>query len=545
MNFSLQKIKQKWFGLLKSSAVFLAALFVLALYFNRVSDYAPGLFCDEAEIGLQAKRFLAGDTAVFINPFFYHHYEYSLGSFSVITTIPFVFLLGLSEFSVRVSSLFFGVLTLLIWGIWLHKNDWPKMSVFWLSLTPLFFHIVHIGFGQAVSFFLISIGFMSFGSAISYSNNQKHHLSLLAASISGLFISLSSYGYGMFQLAAPLLVGCFWLSELLTHRLQLRRYLVIFVVTITAIIGCLPLIHQASTNPAFWERFQQKTQEVTVSPVTKPLLISFNTIKYFFPTYLWWSDETTQFNSPITRHGLAGLGVYPLLLFPLFVIAFFCLKYLTPLEKRVVLPICFFWWLSPLGGIFTTGFLDGPYSFALIPQLVSVPILAGAGWLILTRHPLYQRKKLQFVVKALAVIFLLVSFRNLAKAQAIYPKLSADYWGWQYGMKEIAPYMTDESSQYDAVFVSEMFNQPDTLLEFYSPNQQICSNCFVGGISQYNAAQRQLFILRAEELEQVLTTLNTNLVTPNVKATFQLPNGEIEFAAVEFVAQDQALKSEN
>lgn len=545
MNFSLTKTKQRWWLYLWFWAVFLAALFVLGLYFNRVSDYAPGLFCDEAEIGLQAKRFLTGDTNVFINPFFYSHYEYSFGSFAVITTIPFVFLFGLSEFSVRISSLFFGVLTLLIWAIWLHKNDWPKMSVFWLSLTPLFFHVVHFGFGQAVSLFLMSIGFMSFGSAVSYSNNQKYRSSLLAASISGLFISLSSYGYGMFQLAAPLLVGCLWLGELFTHRLQLRKYLVIFVVTIATIIGSIPFIHQASTNPVFWERFQQKTQEVNVSPVSKPLLISFNTLKYFFPTYLWWSDEATQFDSLITRHGLTGLGVYPLLLLPLFVIAFFGLQYLTPLEKRIVLPIWFFWWLSPIGGILTTGFIDGPYSFALIPQLVCVPILAGAGWLILTRYLLHQRKPLQWLIKALAAIFLFISFLNLAKAQSSYLNLSADYWGWQYGMKEIAPYMANESLQYDTLFISEMFNRPDTLLEFYSPNQQICPNCWVGGISRYDATQRQLFILRVEELEIIVATLDTNRVNPDVKATFQLPNGKTEFVAVEFVTVDPPVKSKN
>jgi 4-amino-4-deoxy-L-arabinose transferase-like glycosyltransferase len=521
-------LQARW---LKKAIIFLLAFTVAGLYTYKVGDYAPGIFCDEAEIGLLAQRFIQGDTSFFHSPFFYQHFEYVYGSLPVITTAPFVYLFGLSDFGVRIGATFFGLVMIASWYYFLKQNHLPKIGAFLLALTPLFFHISHNGFGQAMSLFFLSTGYLCYLTAkVSESETKKfktRRLSILA----GLCIALSSYGYGIFQLAALILVGCIWLAEVSLVKKKWREYTTAISVTVATFVGYLPLLHQALTNPDFWVRFQQKTQEIEGIHISFLTRLTVGFWKYFSPDFLWFRGELAQPGAFVTRHGLTGIGLYPTFLLLIFLFVFFGWRWLNSTEKKLTLPLLFFWFLSAIGGIVSNNFLSAPYSFALIPQLLTVPLLASMGWLVMSRFWQAWHWNIGWLY-ILGASFLLVAFVNILNAHGKYQLSSADYWGWQYGPKEIVPYLENESANYDQVFMTGAFNEPKALFNFYRHNNVECLNCIVGGISDYSQELHQLFVLRKSELDTI-STERTDIKAEIIR-TFALPNGTVEYFAVIF-----------
>jgi hypothetical protein len=107
-----------------------------------------------------------------------------------------------------------------------------------------------------------------------------------------------------------------------------------------------------------------------------------------------------------------------------------------------------------------------------------------------------------------------------------YPLYSSDYWGWQYGPKEIVRFFLNEKNNYDELYMTKLFNRADSLLAFYDPSKE-CQNCFVGGVSNYDPAKNQLFAFRVGQMKSVLNE-NPDLFFRAIHTVF-LPNGQAEY----------------
>lgn len=59
-----------------------------------------------------------------------------------------------------------------------------------------------------------------------------------------------------------------------------------------------------------------------------------------------------------------------------------------------------------------------------------------------------------------------------------YTQYSADFWGWQYGARDITAYFVKHQNEYDDLVMAPEFNAPDIFFKFYSPND--CSKCRIG-----------------------------------------------------------------
>src|SRR5918911_296899 len=94
-------------------------------------------------------------------PIFYNHFGYTLGSLPLYATGPFVYILGLTEFSVRLSSAVFTLASFVLLYLILRKLkvNHARIGVLIFALAPVVIHIGRINFGHAPSIFLMLLGF--------------------------------------------------------------------------------------------------------------------------------------------------------------------------------------------------------------------------------------------------------------------------------------------------------------------------------------------------------------------------------------------------
>jgi hypothetical protein len=114
-----------------------------------------------------------------------------------------------------------------------------------------------------------------------------------------------------------------------------------------------------------------------------------------------------------------------------------------------------------------------------------------------------------------------------------YPLRSADFWGWQYGPREMMSYFLEQKDNYDELIMSHEFNAPQIFLQFYDP-KRVCGGCRVGGVREYNFRKRQLFALSGKQLQEAR---DMGLVMV-VKKQIYYPNGEVTFIIGELVSSE-------
>lgn len=191
---------------------FLTVALVIGFLLFKIGQIPVGMFTDEAIIGFRAQQLLDGETEAFLTPFYYQHFNYILPTLSVGATVPFVGLFGLSEFSVRLASIFFGLLSL----FFVYKTlrilqlewRWPVIA---LAFTPLFFHLSRVNFGNAISFCCVAAGLFFYAR-----HQQSKNFSNLIGS--GIMFGLGTYANVSGLILVPIIVGSLSLSHLILKK---------------------------------------------------------------------------------------------------------------------------------------------------------------------------------------------------------------------------------------------------------------------------------------------------------------------------------------
>ena len=100
------------------------------------------------------------------------------------------------------------------------------------------------------------------------------------------------------------------------------------------------------------------------------------------------------------------------------------------------------------------------------------------------------------------------------------PLTTSDYWGWQYGPRDIIKYFSENESNYDQLIMTGSFNGANIFFPFYAPNN--CQKCILGQEKDHNPDLKQLFALRPEEvsLDFSLIDLKKTLFYPNNTPAF-------------------------
>jgi hypothetical protein len=497
-------------------------LFIIALFFIfKAGEIPAGLFCDEAEIGNIALQLLKGNaSAHFIPPFFYEHFNYVLGYLHIALTAPFV-AFGLGEFTVRFASIFYALTAIFIVYLVLKELGVKKLFPLLLfAFTPLFFHVSRINFGHTSSFLFITLGLFFY---VKFKKTKK-----LAYVIgSGLSFGISCYGYGGFILGTPVLILSLLIGEIIHNRFRLHKYKGIVMLCAMFFIAYLPILYQLAYNPFFSNRLREKNTGGKILQIEKIPVFFRNYPKYYSYEYLFLKGEAYPQKPFITRHSIIGNGLYLQIYLFILLIGFLSLVLIKDKQKHFFTPFFVLYFLAPIPDLVTTKDTSLPYSFSLYYALIGVPFVTAYALkgIDLIPKSIISKKLVSFFYFIFGVILVIQIALFLANYYK-YPQYSADFWGWQYGPKEIIHFFVSEKDNYDEFYMSRYFNEPSSLISFYNKDNK-CRNCFVGGLERVDLNKKQLFALRVEEM----TTVNPDYYS--LKKVIYLHNNEAGYYIIE------------
>lgn len=494
----------------KISILFLIFILIFAFVVRayNISAVPPGLFCDEAERGVSAYSLIqtGRDWHGQPTPIFFESFGDYVPPLQTYSAMLFVNILGLNELSVRLPSAIWGtaaVLFIFALGTSLFSPAIGLWSAFFLAIQPWTVHYSRFGVE-----FMIYLALFLLALTLSLRALQKENLWPLAL----LSWALTFYTYQPAKLITPLFLMSFFLInsgqiKLKTKPIQLG--LIIFA------IASLPWLFHMMSGAGF-NRFHQvsifstdKTIRETVS------IVSSRYIMQFSPVYLFLRGDPTF----ITRHLTNGLT--PLLKIQAFLVPFGVVYFLRNRKSRQSLLLFSWAMIYPIAGAITA---SGPLSSRSIIGAPLFALLSGCGIILIVKWFTRQRQVWITVgVTASLLVLILINFFSFYIFYLNeYPKRSADFWGWQYGPREIITYFQQVENQYDELIMSDRFNEPEIFFKFYAPKD--CQNCKIGNITSIDPNKKQLLALPPEELLGQ---------TYEVKKLLYYPNGQISFKIVE------------
>lgn len=493
---------KKIFAKLKLEVFKKRSLLILILFLSfsvrlwKIDQIPQGFFCDEASIGYNAYSLLNTGKDEWQNswPLFFKAFGEYKNPILIYSTIPFVAVFGLNEFSVRLPSVLFGVLTVLA-VYFLTQKAFNRKTALWaalfLSISPWHIHISRISL-EGLSPFLF------FTTAGLYFWLKEKRI------ISVLLFSLAFYSYFTARIFIPLLAVFIIVFDFKKLTENLKKTLLISLV---CLITTMPILLHMILGPGL-ARWQQVKADYPASTLIERYADHFS-IKFLFSK--GDIDFPGQF---ITRHSIRGIGELYWFQLPILLIGFYyLLKKRKRFESKVILSWLF---LYPLTDIFTQAV--GPQATRSIIGIIPLQIISALGFVLLTKK-IKARK-----IFAFSIVFLtIISFGHFLKLLNNYPLYSADFWGWQYGPREIIGYFKKASNNYDELIMAGNFNSPEIFLKFYDPGK-ICKNCKIGGLDSFDADKKQLFALTSKETLEFKKRANIE-----VKEIINYPNGKIAF----------------
>lgn len=530
----------------------IASLSIIALvavaYLRDLGRNPYGFFCDEALIGVQASQLLHGTRPEGTFSLFYSHFGTTAGALPVYATAPFVWILGLSESSVRFASVFYTVATLAVLYLTFrhlrHRTPWLPVLIF--ALTPIVIHISRVNFGHAPSLFLIALGYFL------YLRSRDAGRMVLAIG-GGIALGISAYGYPGFYIATPVFLGVVVVSELLFLRRRWGDATALVAWAGAALLCIAPIVYRGLTDPEFSKRFEDKDQAAygLISSARAESMIQ-NYPKYYSFDFLFRSGDWGLPGSFIQRHSVEGSGLLSWPSLPLLALGLLAFVLLgRGARMRAYAPFVALVFLVPMPDLMTTSVSQPPYTFAMFTGALVIPFVAAIGLATLDRArdaagernsgdhpaPLSEPPRadplrsiwIQMIsVRFITAMIVVSAFFFVFSTYARYPLVSSGFWGWQSGPREMIGYYLDHRAAYDAFVMQGTFNEPAIFLDFYIEDRSARASASIGDTRDLDPARRQLFGVSGETFETDLSAADWTIVE-----TIPYPNDEIAFYLIE------------
>jgi len=466
------------------------AIFILAFSVRiyNLTGVPYGFHADEASIGYNAYTILTKGTDEYGVPFpaFFKSFGEYKSPIQIYSTVPLVAIFGLNEFSTRLTSVIYGLLSLVavyflsleLFKTQKHAKFIGLFSLFFLAISPWDIQFSRVAYELMPFVFYTSFGLFVFLKA------QKRSW-LLPVSI--ILFALALYSYYAGRIFIPLFgLGLLYIYRdfFLKHK---KETLVSFLFLIILLI---PFVKNLFSNDALirWDQtsiFVHPPKNISVLHQ-----IEINYGNHFSPEFLFIGGNNALPGNQILRDAPYNIGELYLFQFPLVLFGMYAL-----FKKRNKTFFLLLLWLLiyPVGGMFSN---DGsPFARRSIIGVVPFQMLSALGiifvleWVTKWRH---AYAALFYALSALVILFSFVYYLQLYFVD--YPRYSSAWWGWQYGPKDIVPYFVAHESQYDDLIMSPYFNGRFEFFKFYAPND--CSKCKVGlPQDYYNSGRKQLYAL--------------------------------------------------
>lgn len=482
-------------------------IFVRIFDLNRVPS---GFFADEASIGYNAYSLLNTEKDEFgvSFPIFFQSFGDYRPPLAIYSAIPFVKIFGLNEMSTRLPSAFYGVVTIItvyFIGKELSSNRKPYLgllSALIAATMPWLIHYNRTGFEFTiyVTFFTITIFLLL--------KSIKDKSFIIPAFI---VAAITFYTYQPAKLLIPLLLLGFLFIYKKIYLLHAKNTA---IGLLSFLIISIPIILSFFNGQGLARFSMVSVFSAKLAPTQTILRVIHNYFIQSSPSYFISGEPTF-----ITRHFIGGLTPLLIVTFPfLFVGIIYSL--LTIKGKRTSRLFIYWLFIYPIAGAVTA---DAPFTSRsiigtpLFAVLISIGIIKTIEFLPIKK---FATAIILFLIIGNFLFFLRFYF-------FLYPLYSSDFWGWQYGARDIVEYFVANESNYDQLIMAPEFNSPEIFFKFYAPNN--CKNCSVGTPHDaYNLRLKQLFAVTPAFLD---ANPSINFFTqkfiyyPNKKIAFQI--GEV------------------
>lgn len=491
-------------------------LIILAVaFFLRIANLdinPPELFGDELDVGYQAYSLLktGRDYKSHLLPTYLQSFSEWRAPLLMYVTVPFVAIFGLNEWGVRLPSVVFGTLTiLLLYYLVYYLSKDKKLSLlaaFFLAISPWHIQYSRAAFEVAFMLFLIVAGCLAFLRFCQKNNS-------LMAVIAGILFALSLYTYNTANIFVPLLMFIL----VFTYPRPAKKQKLIAIMAITFAILIIPLVinivfgHAADRFSAFSvfgnQEIINKINLIRSYPNTNPLIEQIFHNKPIEWTKKIIQNYTTAFSSRFLfihgdvtfRHSLHEIGQLFWFQLPLILIGLF-----LSIKNRQKQNLFWLSWLliAPFPASLT---IDGGYhATRLFLMVIPFSVLSAYGGLIIVKKLLGFKKKSILLFCFLALLIFLIPLMEFLHYQHYYwQHYPLDSWRWwHYGYKEAIHSIIPLEKDFNQVIIETTYEP--TLIRYifwkkYEPrkihqiNDQLKENA-VDGLTGFCLDEKTCFV---------------------------------------------------
>lgn len=532
--------------------LFLMILLGFLLRVVVVDKFPSGFNADEAAIGYNAYSILKtgkDEYGQFLPLSFKSFGDYKPGLYFYFV-LPFVAILGLTEFAVRLPSVLFG--TGIIWLIYLVSNQIFKdkkvgiFSALFLAINPWAIHFSRGGWETNAATFFITLGVYLFIKGID--KNRYLFWSLLS-------FLISVYLYQAARLIAPVLVfvfGLIYFKEI--FRLIRHQWKSVFISVGILFIIVLPVVFQFLSGGGS-ERFQGLSFLSDGGPALRvnelrgehddpssklPKLIHNKYLAYginFLGHYLdhYSSDFLFINGDPIIRNKTPETGQFYVIQSIFLIIGLLSLiKFNSKLKYLLISWVL----IAPLASSLT---YQTPNAVRSLNMVSPLTVIMGFGFIELFK--LLGKKSLKIFAATTLSLFLIFEFVHFEESYFIHSSKRYPL-AWEHGFSEMVQKLNKYEGQFDKVVITDKYDQPYILTLFYKAYDPVKyqPQAVLSERDKFNFGtvrsfdKYQFHAVNKEEIEKSKSTLF--IVSPEEAGdkqavdTVYFPNGEKAFMFV-------------
>ncbi len=397
-------------------------------------------------------------------PLFFRSYGEWKSAVYIYLIIPFIKILGLNAWAVRLPSAIAGVLavylTYLI-GRKLYSERVGMWSAFLLAVSPWHLMLSRPGFEASVALTLVLAGIYFF---LRSADNTQYAIPYTL--YSAILFGLAPHTYNSAKLVVPLLVlWLIWQSRLYKDLKKTALFLGILAVFALPILsGLMSGRSQARFSQVSVLTDTAALESFYLSRHTFPLGESAGKLVFNRATYFLYklSDNWLSYLSPSflltsggdhNQHSMPYHGV-------LYVVEFVAAGLGLTLLHKSIYPLKYLPLVLIMIGIIPAAMTREPYH--VLRTILTLPawqLMAGLGLAHLHQIKFSRLKIVYWLLIIQIISFMLMYF-------LWYPRATAS--DWQYGYKEVAQYLKTYGTDYDKFVMTKWYGEPQLFLAFYN-----------------------------------------------------------------------------
>jgi len=465
---------------MKKLILLLIIVLAFVLRFYRLDSY-PALNADEAAIGYNAYSLIQTGKDEHGNSWPIHFQsfnDYKPGLYFYLA-LPFVKLIGLNEWAVRIPGSSLGVLTVLV--IYFLVLELFKSSKnlafsiqnlalgasFLLAISPWHIHFSRGGWEVNVATFFIALGLLYF---VKYTNRA----SFLCLVLSVLSFVLSLYTYHAARIIVPLLgLG---MSVIYRKEVFKNFKLVIFSLFL-AIFLLIPLVKDLTgpagisraagvglfADPGPLNRINEQRGEHADFTSIIPKLFHNKAVNYGLAFWEnWVSHYHGEFlflsGDAIERDKVPETGQMYLFDILFLIIGFVVLLKSSTVNRKSSLLV--FWWLTvaPVASALT---FQSPHALRAHNMVIPIVIISAVGLSVV--FSFFKKFSIWHLAFGILIAWSFLRYQHM-----YWVHMARDYpYSSQYGLKELVSYVVQNQNRYEKVFITDRYDQPYILFLFY------------------------------------------------------------------------------